>query len=53
MAMGFASKALITMPSVDDLSARSNVLAGLKYYTPEVHHGAFGLPRFVQDLMVD
>jgi spermidine synthase len=53
MAMGFASKALITAPSVDDISARSNVLAGLKYYTPEVHHGAFGLPRFVQDLMVD
>lgn len=53
MAMGFASKSLITKPSVDDLSARSNVLVDLKYYTPEVHHGAFGLPRFVQDLMVD
>jgi spermidine synthase len=53
MAMGFASKALIATPSIDDLSARSNALMGLRYYTPEVHHGAFGLPRFVQDLMVD
>jgi spermidine synthase len=53
MAMGFASKALIATPSFDDLSARSNALMGLKYYTPEVHLGAFGLPRFVQDLMVD
>jgi spermidine synthase len=53
MAMGFASKALITRPSITDLTERAIVLAGLKYYTPEVHHGAFGLPRFVQDLMVE
>ena len=53
MAMGFASKARIEMPSINELTARSNALSLLKYYTPQVHHGAFGLPRFVQDLMID
>lgn len=53
MAMGFASKARIEMPSINALTARSNELSQLRYYTAEVHHGAFGLPRFVQDLMID
>jgi spermidine synthase len=53
MAMGFASKARIEMPSINELTARSNALSLLKYYTPQVHHGAFGLPRFVEDLMID
>jgi len=53
MAMGFASKARIEIPSINELTARSNALSLLKYYTPQVHHGAFGLPRFVQDLMID
>ncbi len=53
MAMGFASKTRIEMPSINELTARSNELSQLKYYTAEVHHGAFGLPRFVKDLMID
>ena len=53
MAMGFASKSTLTIPSVHDLSERSRVLPRLRYYTPEIHHGAFDLPRYVQDLMVD
>ena len=53
MAMGFASKSTLTIPSVHDLAERSRVLPRLRYYTPEIHHGAFGLPQYVQDLMVD
>ena len=53
MAMGFASKSVITMPTLEQLSARTQALSRLNYYTPEVHQGAFGLPQFVKSLMVD
>jgi len=53
MAMGFASKSVITMPTLEQLSARTQALSRLNYYTPEVHQGAFGLPQFVKGLMVD
>ena len=53
MAMGFASKSSIDTPSVNDLARRTQLLPSLRYYTPEAHHGAFGLPLFMRDLMVD
>lgn len=53
MAMGFASKSEITEPSHSQLEKRTNEIHDLRYYSPEVHLGAFGLPTFVQNLMVD
>lgn len=53
MAMGFASKSEITQPSLARLEERTEEIFDLKYYSPEVHLGAFGLPTFVQNLMVD
>ena len=53
MAMGFASKSDIKAPDNETLSHRTEQLRELKYYTPEVHLGAFGLPKYVQDLMID
>ena len=53
MAMGFASKSEITQPSHAQLEKRAKEICDLRYYSPEVHLGAFGLPTFVQNLMVD
>jgi spermidine synthase len=53
MAMGFASKSDIKTPDHGTLLHRTEQLKQLKYYTPQVHLGAFGLPKYVQDLMVD
>jgi spermidine synthase len=53
MAMGFGIKQAISHPSIEILKERVLSLSGLKYYTPEIHLGAFGLPKFVQNLMVD
>lgn len=53
MAMGFASHHPEPMPSLDALQERAARLSGLRYYTPAAHLGAFGLPRMVQNLMVD
>ena len=53
MAMGFGIKQAISHPSIEILKERVLSLNGLKYYTPEIHLGAFGLPKFVQNLMVD
>ena len=44
MAMGFASPSAMTLPDLKTLHARTEQLQGLKYYTPEAHLGAFGLP---------
>lgn len=53
MAMGFASPDNIPLPDLTRLHARAKQLTGLRYYTPEAHLGAFGLPVYVQDLLVD
>ncbi len=53
MAMGFASKSEITQPSRTQLERRAKEICEIRYYSPEVHLGAFGLPTFVQNLMVD
>jgi Spermidine synthase len=53
MAMGYAQKQQTAIPSTDVLDQRSQSLGPLRYYTPEVHHGAFGLPQYVQALMTD
>ncbi len=53
MAMGFASKNKIETPSLPQLKYRSKPLEKLRYYTPEVHLGSFGLPKYLKDLMVD
>jgi spermidine synthase len=53
MAMGFASKSNIKTPDHATLKHRTEQLNALKYYSPEVHLGAFGLPKYVQDLMID
>jgi spermidine synthase len=53
MAMGFASKSDITEPSHAQLEKRAKDICDVRYYSPEVHLGAFGLPTFVQNLMVD
>jgi len=53
MAMGYAQKQQTAIPSTDVLDQRSQSLGPLRYYTPEVHHGAFGLPQYVQGLMTD
>ncbi len=53
MAMGFASKSEITQPSHAQLERRAKEICEIRYYSPEVHLGAFGLPTFVQNLMVD
>jgi spermidine synthase len=53
MAMGFASKSNVKSPDHATLLHRTEQLNTLKYYTPEVHLGAFGLPKYVQDLMID
>lgn len=53
MAMGFASPSAMTLPDLKTLHARTEQLQGLKYYTPEAHLGAFGLPLYVQKLLVD
>ena len=53
MAMGFASKSNIKSPDHATLLRRTKQLNTLKYYTPDVHLGAFGLPKYVQDLMID
>lgn len=53
MAMGFAQKQPMAIPSLEDLYERSQLLGPLRYYTPEAHHGAFGLPQYVQALMTD
>ncbi len=53
MAMGFASKAKLDLPSISSLESRANSLTNLRYYTPEAHLGAFGLPKFIQALMSD
>ena len=53
MAMGFASKAQLDLTSISSLESRANALANLRYYTPEAHLGAFGLPKFIQALMSD
>ena len=53
MAMGFASKSEITQPSHAQLEKRAKEICDIRYYSPEVHLGAFGLPTFVQNLMVD
>lgn len=53
MAMGFARKSEIKNPDHRTLLHRTDHLKELKYYTPEVHLGAFGLPKYVQDLMID
>ena len=53
MAMGFACKSEITEPSHAQLEKRTKEICDIRYYSPEVHLGAFGLPTFVQNLMVD
>jgi spermidine synthase len=53
MAMGFACKETIAMPSVDVLTGRANAIGPLRYYTPAVHQGAFGLPQYVENLLQD
>jgi spermidine synthase len=53
IAMGFASKSEITKPSHAQLEKRAREICNIRYYSPEVHLGAFGLPAFVQNLMVD
>jgi spermidine synthase len=53
MAMGFASKGQIKTPSHETLLHRTAHLKQLNYYTPQVHLGAFGLPKYVLDLMID
>lgn len=53
MAMGFARPNIEVAPSADVLKERSQALGILKYYTPQVHLGAFGLPQFVSDLLTD
>ena len=44
MAMGFASKSEITQPSHAQLERRAKEICEIRYYSPEVHLGAFGLP---------
>ena len=53
MAIGFASKSEITEPSLAKLEECAKGIRDLRYYSPEVHLGAFGLPRFIRSLMVD
>jgi len=54
MAMGFASHSSTGRPSSAALEARLPAIqSGLRYYTPEVHLGAFGLPKYVQSLLTD
>ena len=53
MAMGFASKSDVLMPDEHQLNHKAQSLPGLRYYTGAAHLGAFGLPRFVQALLVD
>lgn len=53
MAMGFASKADVLMPSVDVLHDRAKALGPLRYYSAAVHQGAFGLPQYVANLLQD
>ncbi len=53
MAMGFASKSEIVEPSHAQLERCTREIHDLRYYSPAVHLGAFGLPTFVQNLMVD
>lgn len=53
MAMGFACKETKAMPSVDVLTDRANAIGPLRYYTPAVHLGAFGLPQYVENLLQD
>ena len=53
MAMGFASKNKLKIPSLAQLKSRSKSLEKLRYYTPAVHIGSFGLPKYVEDLLVD
>ena len=53
MAMGFASKNKVEEPTLTKLKNRSGLLENLRYYTPEVHLGSFGLPKFVEDLLID
>ena len=53
MAMGFASKNQLGTPTLAQLKTQFRPLINLKYYTPEVHLGSFGLPKYVADLLVD
>ena len=53
MAMGFASKNQLDLPTLAHLKTQYGPLTNLKYYTPEVHLGAFSLPKYVGDLLVD
>ena len=53
MAMGFASKNEVEEPSLAKLKNRSELLEHLRYYTPQVHLGSFGLPKYVWDLLID
>jgi spermidine synthase len=53
MAMGFAQKHHRPDPDLQTLETRHRALGALRYYTPEIHKSAFGLPQYVQDLMRD
>ena len=53
MAMGFATKQASHLPTLDVLTERVADLHDLRYYTPTAHLGAFGLPQYLLDLMID
>jgi spermidine synthase len=52
MALGWASDdQSLRQSSLETIRERAGRLANTKYYTPEVHEGAFRLPRFVAKLL--
>ena len=51
MAMGFAAKKKVDLPSIETLNDRVNKLGALRYYTPSIHHSSFSLPQYVANLI--
>ncbi|HRJ13039.1 MAG TPA: polyamine aminopropyltransferase, partial [Alphaproteobacteria bacterium] len=53
MALGYGVNGELKLPSLETLQSRLKTanLQNLRQYTPEVHLGAFALPKWIQDIM--
>lgn len=53
MALGYGVNGELKLPSLETLQSRLKAanLQNLRQYTPEVHLGAFALPKWIQDIM--